>query len=949
MRHIPRNGAQRRLVGTTRHRRCNALWPRLVLAVALSLSVALAPLGPAHGILAPSTSSVSSSASSASSASAAGAERTLPPGWSLAPTDGGVQLTYRASGPIPRTDARVQVVADGRDLGPVTVRDNTARLVVSQLPANPATLEVRIGSRPLESFLASGAATPRLPSSAAASSLAPAPDTAAVPAALTPQPPEPVTAVDYLLTPLPDPEAPVPVQVLARIIAPRVPRADRPLVLFVHGRHETCYRRGESSGAYPCPAGWRSLPSLLGYQYAQRALAAQGFVTVSIDLNGVNAQDDLLDDGGSGMRSRLIRHHLSQLAAWNADPASAPFAARLSLRFNPRHVLLVGHSRGGEGVLRATASARPEDPFSVAGLLLLAPTNFGRQSAPRTPTVVLLPACDGDVSDLQGQIAVDRALDARIPTALHSAVYVPGANHNFFNSEWTPGTARAPAFDDGEGSGCPATTRLPAASVRSVGATYALASALALLQRHAGSVELLDGSGPTAVGLAAPGILVSPVGGPRKLLWRGNVTGTPQAEVAGGRVCQGISEQPQACAAGDPLASPHWLGVSEVDPPAARLHLGRTGAHARLRFTDPVDVADASHLDLRVIAVPRTAGRLAVRLEDTQGRTVTVTPSAGASVRGLPAAVPRQGDPGGPGRYWGQLVRVPLAPAAQAGLTLRSLRSVSLVTPGGGLDGAVLLDVSGAQPGLGSSAEGALLPRLDPQVTNRSVAEGDTRRTESVGFDLSVPAPVDLEVIATVVGQPLLASWQETPIVQRLRLAAGQTRLEVPVTVTGNRVFNEDRAIHVAIQVNGPAVTDGWISRLDVVDDDEKPRLTITPTARAPEGRPLVWTATLDRVSGEDVLLELSAKATRRELAANDLTPTARRDWNVDASVPNRPLSGAGLRAWYTIPAGTRSLQLVMGIAKDRRREGLEQVHLVGTVSGVADPRRISLTGTVTD
>ena len=32
--------------------------------------------------------------------------------------------------------------------------------------------------------------------------------------------------------------------------------------------------------------------------------------------------------------------------------------------------------------------------------------------------------------------------------ALHSALYVVGANHNYFNTEWTPGQAEAPASDD---------------------------------------------------------------------------------------------------------------------------------------------------------------------------------------------------------------------------------------------------------------------------------------------------------------------------------------------------------------------------------------------------------------------------------------------------------------------------------------------------------------------
>ena len=81
--------------------------------------------------------------------------------------------------------------------------------------------------------------------------------------------------------------------------------------------------------------------------------------------------------------------------------------------------------------------------------MLVAPTDFGAQTAPYVPTVTLLPYCDGDVSDLQGQRFTDVARDLTADdTSLKSSVLVMGANHNFFNTEWTPGLAAAPACDD---------------------------------------------------------------------------------------------------------------------------------------------------------------------------------------------------------------------------------------------------------------------------------------------------------------------------------------------------------------------------------------------------------------------------------------------------------------------------------------------------------------------
>ena len=113
-------------------------------------------------------------------------------------------------------------------------------------------------------------------------------------------------------------------------------------------------------------------------------------------------------------------------------------------------VVLVGHSRGGEGVNRASIQIPLSAPYRIVGQVLIAPTDFASQTAPYVPTVTLLPFCDGDVSDLQGQKFTDFARDlASDDTSLKSSVLVMGANHNFFNTEWTPGIAAAPATTTG--------------------------------------------------------------------------------------------------------------------------------------------------------------------------------------------------------------------------------------------------------------------------------------------------------------------------------------------------------------------------------------------------------------------------------------------------------------------------------------------------------------------
>ena len=70
-------------------------------------------------------------------------------------------------------------------------------------------------------------------------------------------------------------------------------------------------------------------------------------------------------------------------------------------------MILVGHSRGGEGVNRASLDLPTDEGYHVTGQVLIGPTDFAFQAAPAMPTVTLLPYCDGDVADLQGQNFTD--------------------------------------------------------------------------------------------------------------------------------------------------------------------------------------------------------------------------------------------------------------------------------------------------------------------------------------------------------------------------------------------------------------------------------------------------------------------------------------------------------------------------------------------------------------
>ncbi len=189
------------------------------------------------------------------------------------------------------------------------------------------------------------------------------------------------TTGEYALNSVKLPGFPTPIEMRAVVVAPKGATGKRPLALFLHGRHYTCYKPGteDITGDWPCPTGLKSVPSYRGYLRDQQLLASQGYVTVSISANGINAQDADVEDAGAQARSSLVRLHLARWATWSAHPATAPAVVRNAPRADLSRVLLVGHSRGGEGVNRAAMdSLYPRPPPRTA----TAARSAGRSAAP---------------------------------------------------------------------------------------------------------------------------------------------------------------------------------------------------------------------------------------------------------------------------------------------------------------------------------------------------------------------------------------------------------------------------------------------------------------------------------------------------------------------------------------------------------------------------------------
>ena len=143
---------------------------------------------------------------------------------------------------------------------------------------------------------------------------------------------------------------------------------------------------------------------------------------------------------------------------------------------------IMGHSRGGEGAATAVSlNAGLTHPWAIKSVFELAPIDFTRDTVPDIPEATLLPYCDGDVSDQQGEHFYADSKSAFADNVLRSDIWVMGTDHDFYNQDWTPPTpgssddwtaGRQPATDPVCGEQAPGTSRLTPGDQYQVGAAY---------------------------------------------------------------------------------------------------------------------------------------------------------------------------------------------------------------------------------------------------------------------------------------------------------------------------------------------------------------------------------------------------------------------------------------------------------------------------------------------
>jgi hypothetical protein len=246
-------------------------------------------------------------------------------------TFNGSQLVWTAPGPVPMGDAAIEFWDGGRLLGrPHPSADLRTFSLAAAKVSGLGELQVRAAGRRLDAQeqLRPTTSTP-LP--------APPPQPAGAVDPGTPGPFQTRTG-EYALDPIRLPGYAQPVEMQAVVVAPKGAPGKRPLALFLHGRHFTCYNPAnadEVSADWPCKANDKPIPSYRGYLQAQRLRADQGPGKVAV----------LPDPGGTYSAAAVGRGGVSGLLSLQALGGNGAVGRLMSLPVQNRH----RSSRAGHG------------------------------------------------------------------------------------------------------------------------------------------------------------------------------------------------------------------------------------------------------------------------------------------------------------------------------------------------------------------------------------------------------------------------------------------------------------------------------------------------------------------------------------------------------------------------------------------------------------------------
>ena len=477
-----------------------------------------------------------------------------------------------------------------------------------------------------------------------------------------------------------------------------------PLVMFVHGLHAPCYQRqARSTGSepaephpaaagWPCSAGFNPIPSYRGYDYVGQAMASNGFIVVSISVDGING---LGGDLTLHTREQLMQKHLDILKMFNTT-GGEPFGTKFIGKIDFTRLGTAGHSIGGEAVIsHYTFNLRQPSPYQIGAVLAIAPADDLGLTINNVPFGVLLSYCDGD----RGLIGVHYFDRSRYnvpgdPSPKH-VIMVKGGNHNFYNTIWTPSIFPAESRDDGQICDAdPRTGRLTPSQQQKVARAYISAFFRVYLKNELQFLPLVTGAAPPPASASFAEVFVSylPPDDPalrldvNRLLDAGNLSlntlggAATQSDLDPYTQCGGAGEPPNCLQVTGSRMEPHT-----GDPGLSQLQIGWSGATAVYQNDLPAGSRDVSRFDALQFRASvnfedtrnkkRKPQDFSVELMDGTGKTSAVEVSEVSSALYFPpGGTPRVS----PDRLLPSLflngVRIPLA--AFSGISLHDVRSI---------------------------------------------------------------------------------------------------------------------------------------------------------------------------------------------------------------------------------------------------------------------------------
>ena len=198
-----------------------------------------------------------------------------------------------------------------------------------------------------------------------------------------------------------------------------------PILFIVHGNHNY------------------TTDSYLGYDYLGKYLASNGYVVVSVNENSCNELSNEND-----ARAILLLENIKQVLKFNKEKTNPLYG-----KIDEDNIAIAGHSRGGESVSTAylfneydvypdNGNIKFDYNLSIKSIIAIAPTADQYMPAQHEVSIsdvnylLIHGTNDQDVRTVMGNKLYKNTTFSGEGNYFKSALYVAGANHGQFNSEW---------------------------------------------------------------------------------------------------------------------------------------------------------------------------------------------------------------------------------------------------------------------------------------------------------------------------------------------------------------------------------------------------------------------------------------------------------------------------------------------------------------------------------